>query len=211
VPAAALLILYPLFWNNVLLNILFYPYDIPAVLFFVLGLRLLIERRWGLYYAVFFLATWNKETTCFLTLAMLALYWGRERPGRLALHVLAQALIWLGVKFTLTRLFAHNPGKGTFEHHLLVNLDFLLSFFVRPTTWNWRRLLIFGGVWALIPLAWPRVPMPLRRLLWVLPPFCIGMFFVGVLSEVRVFIEMIPILLVPAMVGIFDLRFAMCD
>jgi hypothetical protein len=202
--AGALLILYPLFWNNVLLNILFYTYDIPAVVVFVLGLRLLIERRWGLYYLVFFIGTWNKETTCFLTLAMLALYWDQARPARLALHVLAQAAIWMCTKLTLGRLFAGNPGSGNFEHHMLVNLNFLASFFVRPTTWNWRRLLTFGGVWVLIPLHWPRIPPPLRRLLIVFPIFCMGMFLVGVLSEVRVYAEMIPVLLVPAMCAVWE-------
>jgi hypothetical protein len=235
--AGTLLILYPLFWNYVLLNVLFYPYDMPAILFFILGLRLLIERRWALYYALFFIGTWNKETTCFLTLAMLAIYWNsataiRQAGGRagdspdssagsprnpaahqlvlrlgergiLILHVLAQAALWLGVKITLGHLFAGNPGRGAFEHHINQNFVFLISWFVRPTTWNWRRLLTFGGVWALIPLQWPRVPPTLRRLLLVFPIFCVAMFLVGVLSEVRVFAEMIPVVLLPAMCAVW--------
>jgi len=202
----AIWILYPLLWNHVLLNILFYPSDIPSILFFTLGLRFLVERRWAVYYPLFILATFNKETTCFLTVAMIALYWDHDRPARLALHVAAQAIVWIAIKLLLGHLFAANSGEGTFEHHMRVNLSFLASFMLRPTTWNWRRVLIFGGAWALVPLEWSQLPQAMRRLAWVAAPFAVGMFCVGVLSEVRVFGELDPIILAPAMYGLWIRR-----
>ena len=43
-------------------------YDIPSLLLFTLGLYLLYREMWLLYYPLFILATFNRETTCFLTI-----------------------------------------------------------------------------------------------------------------------------------------------
>jgi hypothetical protein len=207
---AALLITYPLFFNYVFLkNVLYYPWDMPSIVFFIWGLTLLLERRMAWYYPVFVLATLNRETTCFLILAMLCLEAGRQPVGRLALHLLAQSAIWLGIKLLLARCFAGNPGAGMHENHFHDNLHFIATLLGRPDTWHeftWLRalgrLLVFGGIWALVPLGWKNTPPAARRLLWVVPPFFAAMMFVGVIHEVRIFGELIPILMVPALYGL---------
>ena len=66
----SLTILYPLLFHYVLWNVYpvyYYPSDILSVLFFTLGLIFLFKQNWYFYYALFIVATFNRETTCFLT------------------------------------------------------------------------------------------------------------------------------------------------
>ena len=196
-------------FNYALLNELYYPADMAGLVFFIWGLTLLLERRMAWYYPVFILATFNRETSCFLIVAMLALEVGRLPAGWLTLHLLAQSLLWLGIKLLLNRWFAGNHGQGTFENHFHENLVFFSTLVGYPDTithfpWSWsiRRVLTFGGIWALIPLGWKNTPAPARRLLWVALPFFAGMLVVGRFSEARIFGELIPILAVPALYGL---------
>src|SRR5262249_37161243 len=48
-------------------NLPYYPYDIPSVLFFTLGLLLIYEQKWAWFYPLFIAATINRETSIFLT------------------------------------------------------------------------------------------------------------------------------------------------
>ena len=89
-----------------------YPSDLPSVLFFTLGLLLLHRRRWSLYYPMFVLATFNRETTVFLPLVLVLTNLGRARLGSLVAHAGAQAAIWLGVRWILHERYGANPGLG---------------------------------------------------------------------------------------------------
>jgi hypothetical protein len=206
---AALFIMIPLLFNYVLLNTLYYPSDIASIVFFIWGLTLLFKGRLGWFYLIFVLATFNRETSCFLTPAMLFLYWGRLPVRRLRLHLMAQCFLWLGIKLLLRWWFAANPGAGSHENHFHENVLFFAALFGREDHFYgfyWaramRRLLVFGGIWALIPLGWKNTPEPARRLMWIVPICFGGMIVVGVIYEVRIFGELIPILAVPALYGL---------
>jgi len=79
---AALAIFWPLLFNYSLLPIqFFYPYDLPAIIFFMLGMITMLRRQWAWYYLIFVLATFNRETSCFLAVAMLFLFWNKYPKG----------------------------------------------------------------------------------------------------------------------------------
>src|SRR5467141_3903723 len=48
-------------------NLPYYPYDVPSVVFFTLGLILIHDRNWVWFYPLFGIATLNRETSIFLT------------------------------------------------------------------------------------------------------------------------------------------------
>lgn len=206
---AALALLYPLFWNYGPLCRLFYPADVPAIFFFILGLIFLRKQQWTAYYPLLILATLNRETSCFLIFAFLLTQWGRERPGQLAAHLLLQSVIWLSIQYSLRVIFRHNLGAGTFENHWAANLTVLgeiFSFFTHGRInlhGTFALLGNFGWIWILIPLAWREQPLFFKRLLWIVIPFCAGMSVVGNLDEVRLYNELLPILTAPA---IFSVR-----
>lgn len=123
-----------------------YPYDLPAILFTTLGLIALYRKQWAFYYAIFMVATLNRETSYFLTLVYLASTFGVKNWKTILRHVGRQAALWLGIKTSLYLLFASNPaqGAGLFELQLLRNLEQLtqpgtLSILAR----NWGMVWIF--------------------------------------------------------------------
>lgn len=170
-----------------------YPYDLPAILFTTLGLIALYRKQWAFYYVIFIVATLNRETSYFLTLVYLASAFGVENWKTILRHVSRQTALWLGIKTTLYLLFASNPaqGAGLFEFQLLRNLEQLtqpgiLSILAR----NWGMVWIFVLVWqSRIQEAFLR-----RALLACLAQLFI-LFLVGVIEELRIYGEPIPILL----------------
>ncbi|MEL6615865.1 MAG: hypothetical protein AAFQ43_09010, partial [Bacteroidota bacterium] len=89
-------------------NAIYFPWDTVSVAVFTLGLALMQEKRWVAFYVLFVVGTVNRETTCFLTLALVLGGLGRQRLGPLAAHGAAQLALWLGVKAALGAAYASN-------------------------------------------------------------------------------------------------------
>lgn len=175
-----------------------YAWDMAAVAVFSCGLVLLRERRWPAYYALFALGTFNRETTCFLTFALLFTGWRSEPKSRLLAHCAAQLAIWLAIKAWLRSLFRRQPGD-VYQSVWIENWESLQD----PLMWRWY-LLAFAGLWLLLPFVRRRIePVWLRDLVWVVPMFALGMFFAGVWSELRIWGELVPIVLLAALAGLF--------
>ena len=178
-------------------NAFFFPWDTLSVAFFTAGLALLRERRWPAFYVLFAVATLNRETTCFLTIALVLSELGRMSLPRLAAHGAAQLAIWATIKALLLALYSQNVpllGEGT------------SGLFVMPTLLNLGAvsgvpgLLVLagamGGLW-LVPLllAGRIADAPLRRMCRVVPVFVAAMLLVGEALEVRIYSELIPLAL----------------
>ncbi len=200
----ALVLFYPLLWNYCILSPFFFPWDIPAIAFFILGLLYMVDRRWMAYYVVFILASLNRETSCFLVVAYILVEIGRRDTKPIVANVLVQTLIWLLIKYTLTMMFSANPGAKVFENHMRNNINFYL------TTREWglpiiSRMFTFGFLWALIPLYWKRQPLFFKKMLLIAVPFLTGMSIVGNLFEARIYSELVPIIVGPAIFAIHTL------
>jgi len=186
---AALGMFYVLPFNFV--HTFWYPSDIPSVLFFALGVFLLMEQKWFWYYPLFLLATFNRETTIYLTLTQIAVSIGTVRRIGLWQHVALQVLIWCLIKGTLWFVYTGNPvvGFGLFENQLWANFEALA---------DWRRLatylMNFGGIWIPVVIWQHKLAQPfVRRALLVCVVQMLVLGMVGVLDEMRVYGEMIPV------------------
>lgn len=180
---------YNLILNRVLA--LRYPSDIPSILFFTLGLVLLHRRNWVLFYPLLAVATLNRETSCFLTVAYVAVALGREKGTRIALQVCAQLLLWCAIKYWLHLLYLSNPGEGLCLWNVRANLDFLTQPRAYPLF-----LSNLGYCWIPVLLFWRRIPdCFVRRTVAVVPVFFAGMFLVGNMWELRIYAELIPVVL----------------
>lgn len=205
VPAArwlALAILYPVFWNYCFLNSYFYPSDLPALYFFVLGLRALLTNQSRLYWVAFVLGLMNRETICFLTVAFVIVQFGRMDLRKLCLLVLGQAVIWVAFKQMLHVAFALNPGSADlYIAHQRENTKFLHELEGSAELWL-QMAATFGGIWMLVPIGWRNQPPLARRLLLIAPLLLAGMWFVGNLYEVRIYGELIPLFTTCAILGL---------
>src|SRR5206468_2339407 len=110
-------------------NAPYYPYDVPSVLFFTVGLLLIHGGGWIWYYPLFVLATFNRETSIFLVVAAVLAWFDRYSRGRLALLAGSQLAIWIAIKSLLWFLYRHNRwlGYGLYQFQLKVNLLTLLD------------------------------------------------------------------------------------
>lgn len=173
------------------LSAIYYPYDIPSVLFFTLGLILLYKKNYLMYYPVFIIATFNRETTIFLTLIYLVTAFEKNKITPVLLHCLAQAVIWASVKMYLASFYADNPGPGYFVNFMYVNL----AMFVNPV--NVVRIASsFGFAWIAVIFYFKLITdVFVKKSLIVIFPFFLGMFIVGNVIELRIYGELIPVIL----------------
>jgi len=169
---------------------IWFPSDIPSVFFFTLGLVLIHEKRWTLFYPLFILATLNRETSCFLTIVYFLAYLQEYRTRDFWIHLLGQTGLWFAIKVGLFLRFQDNGGQLVYHH-----LDENLSFLVTPSAWpTLLSSLGFTGVIAIAGFPYLKDPF-VRRAMLVIIPFGLGMFLVGRIIEMRIYGELIPITL----------------
>jgi hypothetical protein len=169
---------------------LYYPSDIPSIMLFIVGLILLYRRNWLLYYPLFVIATFNRETTCFLTLVYLFTALGKERKSAIALHCMSQFLIWAAIKYTLAQIYAGSPGD-LYQNGIFANLEILTS----PSNY-FKILSTMGYIWLPTLLGFRLIKDRfVRRSFLVVIPFAISIFLIGQFLELRDYGDLIPIFL----------------
>jgi len=197
-----------------------YPYDVPSLMFFCVGVYLVVTERVWLYYLMFPLAALNRETICFLTVffAIWSLERIRERDGKVtgknaapaAVHVLAQAALWTVVKLSLAHAFANNfvdkigPATGALFN---IRLRFNLHALIKPQQWPVFLSccgFLLPALW--LQRRWIRYPAISRACAIILPLWFAGMMIVAVIPEIRVFSEL-SAFVVPALGLIVHNRF----
>ena len=184
-------------------NLPYYPYDIPSVLFFTVGMLLIYQRRWWLFYPLFAAATLNRETSIFLTVVTVLVLYDQYRPRILALLAGSQLAIWLAIKSALWVIYQENRwmGYGLYQFQLKVNVatlrDYPIKGFIALATW--------GCLWLAVVIWRRRIhDVLLERTLWTVPVFIAGMFFVGFVIELRIYGEVLPIVLAAFWVAFLD-------
>jgi hypothetical protein len=181
------------------------PYDLPSMAFFAAGIFLIITDRMPLFYLCFILATLNRESTVFLVVIYI-LYKSAmgvspqlDRLRRVLPHVVALAAIWIAIRIFLHHMYpaAQMGGNhvGSFEIHVVDNIGYLL----RPYYWA-SYLSMFGFSWLYIYANWGKISHPgIRRALLIGPLMLLAMYIVGVLSEIRIFGEIISLFAIALM------------
>ena len=177
------------------------PYDLPSLAFFSLCTALILSDNLLWLYPVFALATLNRESSIFLVLILLLYrsatlqrnHWLSRRALSTGAHALCLAAIWETLRVLLHHHYHPAPGIAPvvhgFEIHIFDNLGYLLH----PYYWT-SFLSLFAFTWIFIYAHWTDVPNPgIRRMLWIGPIYLVAMYIVGVLSEIRIFGELIPI------------------
>lgn len=195
----ALLIVYPMAWNYCVLNDLYYPFDVPSILFFVLGLDSVYRRNWPTLVVALVLGSLNRDTSCLLIVAFVACVGAELRLRKAVAHTAAQVAICLGVTWLVHATHGAGPVKPLGEH-LATNANIIKDMLLLRghALRDWVKLLtLFGGLWLAVPWVLRGLPTFLRRALVVVPAFMAAAAVAAVIDEVRQYGELIPIVLTP--------------
>jgi len=157
-------------------------YDFPTLFLFSLALLFLRRQQWPVFYVIYILALFNKETAVLLV-AITALYYFRRLPLReYILHLAAQSALFLLVKGFLTFIYRENIGRQ-YEIHFLLNLRDALVPYEAPAL---AATLLF---FILIFRHFSQKPLYLRRALLIYIPLFFSYMLMGRYGEIRVFYE----------------------
>jgi hypothetical protein len=168
-----------------------FPYDLSAILFFLVCLICMKKRRWVLYFLFFAIGTYNRETTCFLAFVYLFTSMGRDSRKKLIVFCFLQLAIWVLVKAHLFYVYRENPQLGVFYLNCQTNL----RMFLEP---HKLILLLSNFGFVVLPTIYFHRSIEsdfVKKSLLVAIPYLLGMSLVGVLAEIRIFVELFPIVI----------------
>ena len=175
-----------------------YVYDMPSLAAFAAGFYLIYFRKNVLWLVLLFtVATLNRETTLLL-LPFWALseslgpdgriQWATLRTRRVLAVVLALVAYWVVWHLIVYRVFSTNASE--YYPRLLFNL----KCFVRLRYWP-QLASAFGFLWPFLIMYRRKVrDAQLRAWLLVLPVWYVFMMLWGILTETRIFGELLPFL-----------------
>jgi hypothetical protein len=171
-------------------------YDFPVLAFFTWCLVALYRHQWALYLFLFALTTLNKETSIFLTVLSIFLYWDLIPKKQLLGFLLAQLFLYFGITESIKWYYLNWPGQMRYFRGWS-SITFSLNKF------SVQFVLLISFIAYLCLARWKEIPLALKRSL-ILVPACIAVYaFYGLYREYRVFYECLPVLTVIAAYTIF--------
>ena len=198
----SLLILYFLFWWQLFAtfvvssyNNYYYPYDMLSVAFMSMAVWMIVSgQALPALLALTTVAMLNRETAVVIPFFYLAFNWPatrrvwREFAVLLAVCVIIKIGISIAQNVTTDMVsLEHVPGFP----RIYYNFAFLwLGPEYRGTL---NAFFAFGFAWILLLMP-GRADHRLRNMMWCFVPYLLGMMFVGNLSEIRIFVEFVPLL-----------------
>lgn len=168
----------------------------PALLFFTLGLILMYKQDWKLYYPLFILGTFNRETTLFLVGIYVLTSFGKTSWRTIFRHTALQVIIWFAIRLILIQMTG--DGARSFNWGVERNIETVFQ----PAALLWIPVSA-GMTWLLAFLGFHRIKDEfVRHSLLIVIPWLIVMFFVGRIVELRIYGELIPVVLPAALLVI---------
>ena len=170
-----------------------YIYDLPSLAFWCLCLLALAREEWNLYLILFALANIQKETAALLVIVFAV--WAWKRTPLYGLLLANQIGIAMLAKVLLLYLYLDTPGV-LIQRHFTDNLWYMAH---DPAALG-ISLLIYALMAWWIARRWHGLPLFLRCALAVIPPFVVVWLYGGLAYEIRVFLDIWPVLFL--MIGV---------
>ena len=183
IPVIVLLVLPSLYWTGP-----HYIYDFPALLLFSLGLLLLLKKRWVLFYLIFILGCFNKETMILLTFLHFILYRKFDSSSNITSLLTFQIVLFTVISLLLGIVFSENPGSSL-NSHIFLNVRLLLN------DYSWTFIVIFSLTIGFVFYDFEKKPLQLRQCAMMGIPFALLIFIFGVITELRTAYEVVPVAL----------------
>ncbi len=173
-----------------------YIYDIPSVAIFAGALAAILERRFWVFAAIFAIGTVNRETTAFLVVTYVIVEGREGRWRELLPRAFALTLLWAAIKGALWWRFQENVDpnySGDLYKEVYERNWAALQHDARTTLHHVTS--VFGYLW--LPVALGLRGLRQRSLRWALlvcVPVVAAMFYVGLMEEIRIFGELLPLI-----------------
>ena len=212
-PWISFLIMIPLSWNYIVINGmldgagLYYPYDIPSISLFTLGVVLFQNSKWKRFYFIYTIALLNRESACFITITGIFLEIKKKDQGLIQWlnknklifkHVLMQSFLWLSSRIILSWSFKDNPGLFFEQPHSM--WEFIGCIITNESHWAMNKpvwfLTLFAGIWIIPIFGFYYLPKQTIKLSFVGLIYLIVLTFRSNMMETRVYNEMNIILFV---------------
>ncbi len=182
--------------------------DFATLCLFTLGLLFIAQRRFWLFFAVFLLATANKETSILLTLVWTIDALRRQRTNPILPRIVLQVGVWLAIRGLLALVFRNHPGPLLF-FYLTRNLGVLgrgPNYFMFRTIGNWlvvpvglNFVYLAAFIWAIAELR--RMPRFLQGAFWIVLPMAVFALLFGNIDELRIYYEFYPVIILVLLAG----------
>ncbi|MBI3366538.1 hypothetical protein HY041_02840 [Candidatus Roizmanbacteria bacterium] len=189
-------ILYPILFNYILLNQSFQYYDFTSILIFTAGLYFIIKENYTALLITFMLGLVNKESIVYLIFSYTLFNYKSIFTKKIVLRTALLCIIFVVYKLILGYIFRSNTGD-TFEIGYDVNVHVFKNFF-NNRVYQKDILLNFGGLYIFVLLLFVtgrfrKFPYPKKVYIHLtfIPYILLGVFLIY-FSEVRVYIELIP-------------------
>lgn len=185
-------------------RVYYYPYDIPSILFFILGLTFLRLKKWWLFLLIFAIGTFNRETTIFLPFIYLLTNWKHTHRSKLVIYFLLQIFVWVIIKFLLWQAFKDNTIEtvGYTDTIFKNTLDDNLELLTRPKAYL-RLFTVYGYLWLPLLLLWKNIrDQWIKSALLIVPCFHLAMLIPGDVGELRIYGEMLPLIIMGIVAGL---------
>lgn len=197
----AVLILYPMTWNYVLLNQLFSFYDFSSILFYTLAMYLVLKEKFGMLLIVFVIGLINKETIAFIIPAFIFYHYKKLFNKDVILKTGVLVLIFVLFKGLMYYIFRNNPGNFV-EIAVKGNIDMLKNLFqnyiyMKNIFLNFGVMYIFAVLLAVKLFRGVEIPGISREKIYINYVFVIYLIlgiYIIYFTEVRVYTELMPML-----------------
>jgi hypothetical protein len=197
----AVLILYPMTWNYILLNQLFSFYDFSSVLFYTLAMYLVLKEKFGLLLIVFIIGLINKETIAFIIPAFIFYNYKKVFKKEVILKTGILVILFGIFKVIMYYIFINNPGNFI-ENAFKGNIDMLKNLlhnyiYVKNIFLNFGAMYIFAIILMVRLIKGNEIPGISREKIFINYVFVIYLvmgIYIIYFTEVRVYAELMPML-----------------
>lgn len=166
-----------------------YIYDFPTIALFAVGLQLLAQQRFYLFFVVYSIGLFSKETVVLLGLAFALDQWRVMEIKKFAGTLAALGAVFVASRLVLNALYSRNLGDYLLDQLTNHNVALLHSY--PPSS------LATAGLFAIVVFGhWYEKPLFARKALWLVVPLLSSCLFFGFLDELRDYYEVYPIVLV---------------
>lgn len=166
-------------------------YDLSTAFFITLALNLLARKNFKAFYLLYPLSCLNRETTFLLTLLFIVYYYKKLSIRNYVFGLIYQVITYLLIRLFLMYIFRNNPGFPLY-YRLIDNFHLHYSEPMNTIILAAVVLIVF----IFVAYRWNTKPEFLRVSLQVFFPVLFILYvFLGGSFELRVFIEVYPILM----------------
>lgn len=203
----ALLILYPLSWNLIAVNNIYFFSDISSLFFMLLSIYLILTKRFVLLLPVFFFGATNHYSIGFIIPAFLLFNYQSLFRLRTVSYAGALVFLYAGYYIVARMLLPDLPPsmddgflKADFQRTLMLLQNTPIHLLIRDVIFNFGGIHIFALLFFFSPV-WKNVRRKytvfnLTILIFILLTFTgFGLYS----EELRCYIPILPFLMIPAM------------